>query len=199
VPEPDDELRWLALMQHHGAPTRLTDWTFSILVAAYFAIEEAAGDSAIFQIDNRKLREISGKYLMGRGVEASLNVTRGNVSQEESKKRFSKIYLKNSFKFVRSMTPYYKDRRLIAQQGTFVCQGDVSTDFASNVSAMGDCTGLLNKYVIPYSCRHDLLERLHAANIGRFTLFPGLDGFAQSLKIFDPVVWGAPDVYSDSS
>jgi hypothetical protein len=57
-PKFSERLDWLALMQHHGAPTRLLDFTHSFYVASFFATETAVGDYAIWCINLKVLDEV---------------------------------------------------------------------------------------------------------------------------------------------
>ncbi len=189
IPDIDDNLRWLALMQHHGAPTRLIDWTYSILVATYFAVENANTDSAVWEIDTKWLVDATKIYLQTKSIEnKSLAVHLGRVSQKDAITHFKNFFLSNKWQFVRIMSPYYRDRRLTAQQGIFTCPGDVSVPFMKNLSNMAE-DAKITKYIIPLKLRRQMLYQLYSANIGRFTLFPGLDGFASTLRIFHPLIW----------
>jgi hypothetical protein len=61
--EPKSDIEWLALGQHHGLPTRLLDWSDSLLVAAFFAVEKAGTvsgqrcDAVIYGVQG--IRELS--------------------------------------------------------------------------------------------------------------------------------------------
>jgi hypothetical protein len=47
--KPDSDWEWMAIAQHHGLPTRLLDWSYNPMVAAFFAcLSEPEKDAAIY-------------------------------------------------------------------------------------------------------------------------------------------------------
>jgi hypothetical protein len=184
VPAERDYMEWLALMRHYGAPTRLLDWTYSFFVALFFAVEKAKVESSVWALDTEwTASRFQKKYpsqwrLIGTG---------GNDPNARYFKTFNKVFLAKK-RFVINMNSYNLNERLVIQQGTFLCPGDIGSSFEENLIALTNresFAGKLIKFVIPADAglRKDILKRLHRMNMNRATLFPGLDGFAQSLKV----------------
>ena len=75
------------------------------------------------------------------------------------------------------------NERLTIQQGLFLCPAQVSTGFEENLQAMGTQGTKIEKLIFPANLREEILAELNKMNINRASLFPGIDGFAQSLAV----------------
>jgi hypothetical protein len=186
VPNEDNIVEWMAFMQHHLAPTRLLDFTYSPYVAAYFAFEAAGSKSkvAIWAVNTdyceRQLKCqlpcLAEEYLL--------------FQKFRKPHAFDTIFMAcPPHKLTLSVSPFRLNERQAYQRGAFLCPGDATTSFMGNLT---DFMGNQNldqkiiKFVIPTGkkgeIRDDALDRLDDMNINRITLFPGLEGFAQSFS-----------------
>jgi len=94
--------------------------------------------------------------------------------------------MNNKYTLVRPENPIGLHERLHLQQGVFLCPGNMTISFGDNLKALDGWDNKNN--VRKIVCRLDIehlrkaLEKCRRMNISRESLFPGLDGFAQSMK-----------------
>jgi hypothetical protein len=186
VPAEHDDFQWLALMQHHGAPTRLLDFTWSPYVAAFFALEAATTDAAIWAISPREIALIHQKH-------PELGVDLNKVNPLE-RGNFTRHFLHGKKRFVWQGEPFVMNRRLIAQSGTFLMPSVVSSSIEELLVAYPQHKTLAARVVLETArVRGDAMRSLYTMNISHATLFPDLDGLARSMGfefeynwLFDP-------------
>jgi hypothetical protein len=176
-----DTLYCLAMMQHHGAPTRLIDWTYSPFVAAKFAAGEGTRDAAIWCLNAKWCQEtaeaepVVGNVLKQRGADAFRNDL-----------TFHPIYLDGHRPFVCLENPLRLNQRLVLQRGVFLCPGNISIGFQQNIEAMDGwhLERNLVKLVLNLDRQRSeqFADRLKQMNMTSALLFPGFDGFAFSLR-----------------
>jgi len=176
---PESLLEWWALMQHHGAPTRLQDWTYSHYVAAFFALENAEGDCAVWALD-----EVSCNHFSAIKVSDYLG---RELAPIEVLSCFDELVEKNRLSFVGTALPPKRNMRLAIQQGVFVYPGSLESSFMDNlVKTDPDEREKLHEWLarvtLPAKIRAVALRDLIDMNISSASLFPGLDGFARSLR-----------------
>jgi hypothetical protein len=174
-------------MQHHGAPKRLLDWTYSIYVASYFALEHAMHDCAVWKIDKEWLKD-EGEKLFRRISRPTRLFEKGFEIVEGAFK--DDVLDREPVAAVIQVGPFQLDERLTIQKGVFLYPCHAGETFESNLKAMpgfNDPSKVL-KLTIKHDEHRHALKTLHSINISRATLFPGLDGFAQSLKVYHPLL-----------
>lgn len=176
----DDDLRSLALMQHHGAPTRLLDFTKSPHVAAFFALESATGDAAVYALNT--------PALWGLAPDTHPQLDREAIDPRVAG-HFEKYFLGNDHPVVWFGEPSQMDLRLVAQSGLFVVPGVIDRPLDEVLAHYRHADELLLKFVLPYEVRAQAMEALYRMNVTYASLFPDLEGLARASAYELEVIW----------
>lgn len=146
-PEINNYIDWLSLMQHHGAPTRLLDFTRSIYIAAFFASENYTDSAAIWAIKKKPINDFLSKQTNMRSTPWS------SVADENYRREYVNKSIKDSLdcsldlsipkvfdKHIIYVEPYIVHKRLSAQQGVFLFPNDITSSFHDNLAAIFNCS-----------------------------------------------------------
>ena len=175
---PRSKFEWFALIRHYGGPSRLLDVTSSYLVGAYFALVDSQPkqDAAIWVFCDEPTTN---------GNSVDCNELFDQASQP-------KIVVKS---------PDRLNLRLHAQSGAFIIPGSVeiplqdqigvayNTDFNAKPSRYRSIRCIKTKLdhriwklIIPRRAHSELFRFLSRCNVRGYSLFPGTDGLALSLR-----------------
>jgi hypothetical protein len=160
VPNSNDYVEWLALMQHHGAPTRFLDFTLSFWIALFFAYEEAETDCVVWALNPKTLGDKTGKDF---NVVLKENILNGRHKDD-------RLY---------QDVPFYTNERLAIQKGTFVFSLNLNHTFHD---LLIQNQKEYNKLTVRSSLFPEIRKKLNEFNCNSRVLFPGIDGYARYFK-----------------
>lgn len=176
VPADDSDFEWLALMQHHGTPTRLIDFTWSPHVVAFFALQNATSTAAVWAIFPPNIDHSSNQVIRGGEI---IDTPRMWLRIPGN---YEKYFLPGNIPFAITGEPHIMNQRLIAQHGTFAVPAKLDEPLESILSDYENSERVVVKFELNTSrIRDDAMKDLYASNISDATLFPGIDGMARSL------------------
>lgn len=206
-PQQDDLVSWLSLMQHYGLPTRLLDWTRSILVAAFFAVEEGNDnyseccdecgenckkkEAVIWMLYPKELN----KKEWGDGSHLIYTLDhREKVDKDGNEPVYSLLEkafagANGTLDRVVGVLPAIIDIRMQIQQSVFTLHGRVKQKEGAKellpekpLNKRPRSRGYLKKYIIRPKAKKNLRKSLERLGISRTSLYPDMENLAVELK-----------------
>ena len=205
IPEEQDSIEWLSLMQHYGARTRMLDFSYSIYVALFMALDESYSDkSAVWAINKSVLEKaVVEKYKKEKGQNSVSQSDLEDYIYREATDAINRGFDKYSEALLFATRPHMSNERINRQQGLFIIPSIVSREFDEILKSYYDATLTLEwpvdnvvdasrtwgpdsvavmKILVPLKLKYSILNALDQMNITPETMYPGLDGLARSMS-----------------
>jgi len=161
----DENGAFFNLVQHHGYPTPLLDWTYSPYVAAFFAYRHVRGDWSASSISEGKVRIFVFDQALWK----------------QSYRQVSQLLIPGPHVSISEFITIENERMIPQQAASTVTNiDDVETYIASKE------TELDRKFLwaidLPAMDRRSVMQELSYMGITAGSLFPGLDGACEELR-----------------
>ncbi len=178
---------WLFLMQHYGVPTRLLDWTESLLAGLFFAVfredketQEEETDAAIWMIHPLELNALEESIGTHKFPNSWANFN-GNLVRHNIDRAFWTAGPATKLPIAIQTT--YSKPIMSNQRSCFTIHGTLEHDFESLfVGTTLERQGYFVKYEIPAEARSRIEQELELLGITYSAIFPNLGGLAKELK-----------------
>ncbi|MDO9301902.1 MAG: FRG domain-containing protein [Anaerolineales bacterium] len=178
---PSSKLGLLSLMQHHGVPTRLLDFTESPFVALFFAFDGLQSISkdacAIWAIDYRALMKKSIETIQSTDENFKLTYKEAQMKQDE----IFELIDKNSYDVLWTTEPGKFNLRLERQRGSFLISGNIRRRISELLDTQMPA-GTFKKIVIPSALTNEIFVALKKMGISNSRLFSDIDGLGKDVK-----------------
>ncbi|MFN7056991.1 FRG domain-containing protein [Hyphomonas sp.] len=182
---------FISLAQHYGLPTRLLDWTYSSLTAAYFA-----GESALRHVPGDASGEVDQKYL---AVWLTNPYDLSGTAQRNQNTNALDLRVEVS------APPRFQNPNLNAQSGLFTwLSGPLGLNVEVARMPLDDLVNKMKQKIDPNSDRtigsfmvfrlawrhaDELVSRLFNLGVSRASLEPGFGGVASAMKVLANLRW----------
>jgi FRG domain len=173
-PEARDFAGWLSLMQHYGLPTRLLDWSYSPLIAAYFAVFEhgsSGRDACVWALAPRAFNRAQGfeDLIYPLDARVLLPLVKPALKGDDSSDRIAAAMAVET------------DPRMQMQQGAFTVHASDTP-----IERLTGCDAWLRKMIIPRAVIAKFANEMELLGYRIDYLFPDLGSLARELKRFFP-------------
>jgi hypothetical protein len=182
VPDWGDHLLWLLMMQHHGVPTRLLDWTASILVALYFAAGDPIDEPGEVWCMNPHQLNWHGNYKLCGPYDPPIRYLAAEVFLEPERlpDLAESLGLKKAPTTALGLIPPLEFPRMAAQMSRFTIHA--SRDATAMIEFLVRGEENLVRYTVPAASKTTLRKVLASLGVSHETLFHSLESLARTIR-----------------